>query len=59
MTINATGFPGAEASAKKEAAVTAALSDVLGDEEALDLPPFLRHHSSARRRTARELAVSD
>ena len=59
MTIIATGFPGAEASAKKEAAVTAALSDVLGDEEALDLPPFLRHHSSARRRTARELAVSD
>jgi cell division protein FtsZ len=59
MTIIATGFPGAEASAEKEAAVTAALSDVLGDEEALDLPPFLRHHRSARRRSTRELAASD
>jgi cell division protein FtsZ len=59
MTIIATGFPGAEASAEKEAAVTAALSDVLGDEEALDLPPFLRHHRSARRRSPREMAASD
>jgi cell division protein FtsZ len=59
MTIIATGFPSAEASAEKDAAVTAALSDVLGDEEALDLPPFLRHHRSARRRSARELAASD
>ena len=59
MTIIATGFPSAEASAEKDAAVAAALSDVLGDEEALDLPPFLRHHRSARRRSARELAASD
>ncbi len=59
MTIIATGFPGAEASAEKEAAVAEALTDVLGDEEALDLPPFLRHHRSARRRSARELAASD
>lgn len=59
MTIIATGFPGAQASAEKEAAITAALSDVLGDEEALDLPPFLRYHRSARRRSTRELAARD
>ena len=59
MTIIATGFPNAEASAEKEAAVTAALSEILSDEEAIDLPPFLRHHRAARRRTSRELAASD
>ena len=59
MTIIATGFPSAEASAEKEAAVASALGDVLGDEDALDLPPFLRHHRSARRRSPRELAASD
>ncbi len=59
MTIIATGFPSAEASAEKDAAVAAALTEVLGDEESLDLPPFLRHHRSARRRTSRELAASD
>jgi len=59
MTIIATGFPSAEASAEKEAAVAAALSEVLSDEDALDLPPFLRHHRAARRRTSHELAASD
>ncbi|MBO04978.1 MAG: hypothetical protein CL731_08200, partial [Chloroflexi bacterium] len=59
MTIIATGFPSAEASQEKEAAVSAALNDVLGDEEALDLPPFLRHHRAARSRSVRKVAASD
>ncbi|MQG87938.1 MAG: cell division protein FtsZ [SAR202 cluster bacterium] len=59
MTIIATGFPGAEASQEKEAAVSAVLSDVLSDQEALDLPPFLRHHRAARSRSVREVTSSD
>ncbi|MEX0762696.1 MAG: cell division protein FtsZ [Dehalococcoidia bacterium] len=50
LTVIATGFPTAEASAEKEERVQAALKDVLGDEDALDLPPFLRHHRTAKRR---------
>ncbi|MDA1279320.1 MAG: cell division protein FtsZ [Chloroflexi bacterium] len=59
MTIIATGFPSAEASAEKDAAVAEALGAVLGNEDALDIPPFLRHHRAARRRSSRELAASD
>jgi len=59
MTIIATGFPSGEASAEKEAAVAEALGEMMNDEEAIDLPPFLRHHRSARRRPARELVGND
>ncbi|SVB30238.1 uncharacterized protein METZ01_LOCUS183092, partial [marine metagenome] len=59
MTIIATGFPSAEASAEQEAAATAALGEVMSDDEAIDLPPFLRHHRSARRRSTRDLTENE
>ncbi len=59
MTIIATGFPSAEASAEQEAAATAALGEVMSDDEAIDLPPFLRHHRSARRRSTRDLTANE
>ena len=51
MTIIATGFPGADGSTDQQAALAEQLKDVLGDEEALDLPPFLRNRRSAYART--------
>ena len=59
MTIIATGFPSAEASAEQEAAAATALGEIMSDDEALDLPPFLRHHRSARRRTTHETSGND
>jgi len=50
LTVIATGFPGTEATAEKERQLQQALKGVLGDEDALDVPPFLRHHPSSRRR---------
>lgn len=47
MTIIATGFPGADGSADQQAALAEQLKDVIGDEEALDLPPFLRNRRAA------------
>ena len=59
MTIIATGFPSAEASAEQEAAAATALGEIMSDDEAIDLPPFLRHHRSARRRTTHETSGND
>ena len=48
LTIIATGFPSSEDAAARERE----MADKLGsmDAEQLDIPPFLRHHPSARRR---------
>lgn len=60
MTIIATGFPSTEVSQEKDTAVTAAVGKLTNDMEAIELPPFLRHHRSARRRNSREWrAASD
>ena len=59
LTIIATGFPSAEASAEQETAAATALGEVMSDDEAIDLPPFLRHHRSARRRTTHETSGND
>ena len=60
MTIIATGFPSTEVSHEKDTAVTAAVGKLTNDMEAIELPPFLRHHRSARRRNSREWrAASD
>ncbi|MDA1298117.1 MAG: cell division protein FtsZ [Chloroflexi bacterium] len=51
MTIIATGFPGADGSSDQQAALAEQLKDVLGDAEALDLPPFLRNRRAAYARS--------
>ena len=52
ITIIATGFPGSEdISGKYDTDVNRMLLDALGDEAALDVPPFLRQHPGARRRS--------
>ncbi|GIT18965.1 MAG: hypothetical protein CM1200mP39_17710 [Dehalococcoidia bacterium] len=55
MTIIATGFPRLKHLLSKKLLKTAALGEVMSDDEAIDLPPFLRHHRSARRRSTRDL----
>ena len=50
ITIIATGFPSSESISGREEEVNQLLLDALGDEEKLDLPPFLRRHPGSRRR---------
>jgi len=50
LTVIATGFPSADASPEKDAEAVEELKKIIGDDEALDIPPFLRHHPAARRR---------
>ena len=50
LTVIATGFPSADASPEKDAEADEELKKIIGDDEALDIPPFLRHHPAARRR---------
>lgn len=48
LTVIATGFPSAEDSARQQQELNEAIDSMSADE--LDIPPFLRHHPSARRR---------
>ena len=48
LTIIATGFPSSEDAASQEREVSEQLGSMASEE--LDIPPFLRHHPSARRR---------
>ena len=50
LTLIATGFPSDELNTEREEEAKAALSEIINDEERMSLPPFLRHHPSARRR---------
>ncbi len=53
ITIIATGFPASEdISGRDQEDVNRLLLDALGDEEALDIPPFLRLHPGSRRRSS-------
>ncbi len=58
LTVIATGFPPAEAWVEKEKEDRTALRDVLGDQSSMDIPPFLRSHPAARRRTTRSAVLS-
>ena len=51
LTLIATGFPSDELNLEREEQAKAALSEIIDDEERMSLPPFLRHHPSARRRS--------
>jgi cell division protein FtsZ len=51
MTIIATGFPGADGLADQQQVLAEQLKHVLGDEDALELPPFLRNRRAAFGRT--------
>ena len=52
ITIIATGFPGSEdITGGSDQDANNLLLEALGDEESLDIPPFLRQHPGARRRT--------
>ena len=51
LTLIATGFPSDEINLEREEQAKAALSEIIEDEEKMSMPPFLRHHPSARRRS--------
>ncbi len=50
LTLIATGFPSDEVNLEREEEAKAVLSEIIEDEEKMSMPPFLRHHPSARRR---------
>ena len=51
LTLIATGFPSDEVNLEREEQAKAALSEIIEDDEKMSMPPFLRHHPSARRRS--------
>ncbi len=50
LTVIATGYRTEESQAERDQESKTALSEILGDRKTIDIPPFLRHHPSARQR---------